>query len=224
MSNKRSNVYIATLPRSGSTMLGMMLNAHHEIFHIGESSYWGKLNPEHIKCSCGKVGCDILIAIYQMIHTSYNVNSIYETCQLIDRIEESEKVYHKLSLPDDDAISHDVSSLNRLIEASCRGLEDLADSFRSIVEKGIIIDNTKSIYIGERIVKRNNWKVILLTRDPRGLAYSNKKAGERKGVPRPVDHKISVYINFSKKASSLIDLPNVLHVRYEDLCINPKKI
>jgi hypothetical protein len=40
-----TNVYVATLPRSGSTLLGMMINQHHLCFNMGESFFWGKFIP-----------------------------------------------------------------------------------------------------------------------------------------------------------------------------------
>lgn len=50
---KRSMSIIATLPRSGYTLLGMMLGNHSSICHIGESSYCGKVSPDDVMCSCG---------------------------------------------------------------------------------------------------------------------------------------------------------------------------
>ena len=223
MSTYRQNVYIATLPRSGSTMLGMMLGNHSDIFHIGESSYWGKINPRNVKCSCGEVGCRVLSAVYNRVSGSNSVASIYYACRVIDRLEEPEKICHELSLPaiGDNLEVEDVTNLGAKIESSCSGIEELAEAFRRLRTEGVMVDNTKCISIGRQISEREGWKVILLTRDPRGLAYSNKKSGIRKNVLRSVHSKIPVYLNFARKASELISLPNLLHVRYEDLCENP---
>ena len=94
------NVYIATLPRSGSTLLGLMLNNHSQIFHIGESSYWGKLDPAEVLCSCGATGCPILKTVGHETAHLPEVKAIYSACSKIDRLEEPDKVYHSLSLPD----------------------------------------------------------------------------------------------------------------------------
>jgi len=65
-------------------------------------------------------------------------------------------------------------------------------------------------------------KILLLTRDPRGLASSNKLAGIRKNVPRSVSSKIPVYIEFAQRALRLLESHSlVLLLRYEDLCANP---
>ena len=57
---KNSNVFIASLPRSGSTLLGMILNQHNDCFYTGESFYWKKLNPKNEVCTCGVKGCNFL--------------------------------------------------------------------------------------------------------------------------------------------------------------------
>lgn len=217
--HKGINVYIATLPRSGSTMLGMMLGNHPDIFHMGESSYWGKLNPKDIKCSCGVVGCNILSAVHESILDSQDVFSIYDVCRIIDKIEEPNKAYHSLSLGGNYSAGNILEDeLRAKILSSCEGLDQLADSFRKIISKKNIIDNTKCIDIAEYL-SEEKWKIILLTRDPRGLAYSNKKSGIRKNVPRSLKSKIPVYVNFAKKAKNLVIRENVIHVRYEDLCL-----
>lgn len=219
---KNLNVYIATLPRSGSTLLGMMLGQHYKIFHIGESSYWGKLNPYNVKCSCGKTGCDFLMNVYSAIKNKPEVAAIYFACSIIDRIEEPEKVYHPLSLPDNESSIINPKQINVYLEQSVIGLEVLSNIFRCLNRRPIIVDNTKTIYIAEQLLYRQGWKIILLTRDPRGIAYSNKQAGIRKNVPRSVETKISIFVNFAKKALNLLNSNVVLHIKYEDLCFNSK--
>lgn len=224
MNNRQLNIYIATLPRSGSTLLGMMLNNHSEIFHTGESSYWGKLNPKYTICSCGEKRCPILMSAYEKLKSLPEVHAIYEACSMADKIEEPGKIYHKFSLPDkNDSNRVNLSILNKKLLLSCFGLEKIADVFRELTKKEIIVDGTKNIYIAEHLAERVGWKIIILIRDPRGIASSNKNAGRRKNVPRPIEMKIPIFINFAKKTESLTTKNNVLLVRYEDLCADPKK-
>ena len=217
-----NNVYIATLPRSGSTLLGMMLNNHPDIFHIGESSYWGKISPDDVMCSCGQIGCSFLHSINERLTNKESVDAIYEFCCCIDKIEEPDKVYHKLSLPSNKQLDLSEENLDRLLGLSCEGLGLITSVFRSVLESDIIVDNTKNIIIAEKLLGVGGWKVILLTRDPRGVYVSSKNAGIRKGVSRPVSMKIPVLLNFAQKALGIIDSERVLHVRYEDLCLNPE--
>lgn len=218
-----TNVYIATLPRSGSTLLGMILGSHPEAFHMGESSYWGKLDPNNILCSCGRRGCSVLLEANSQVTDDDDVKNIYRACSMIDRIEEPNKQYHPLSLPDkNQKQDFSLDDLEKSLLASCLGLEKLSRVFRRITGRRVIIDNTKAIRIAERLAGRSGWRVILLLRDPRGMAFSNKKSGERKGVPRPISSKIPVYRDFAERATRLLDgrFP-VLYVRYEEICQNP---
>lgn len=219
----KTNVYIATLPRSGSTLLGMILNNHPKIFHIGESSYWGKLLPCDVKCSCGLVNCKFLNEIYGLIGHRKEIKSIYEFCCYIDKLEEPNKIYHQLSLPNQDAKIQTPKNTDHLLYLSHKGLELIADAFRLISTRKIIVDNTKNIRIAQRLVKFKHWKIILLTRHPCGVVNSSKNAGKRKKVYRSIKMKIPVLINFAQRTSSLLNLSNVLYVKYEDLCENPKR-
>lgn len=224
MSKGKINVYITTLPRSGSTMLGMMLGNHSRIFHIGESFYWNKLHPKDAKCSCGKKNCEVLISIQNRIGNFPEIGAIYDTCSLIDRIQEPKKICHSLSLPDNlKGKSVTSQELNCKLDESCVGLEKLADIFRDVIGDSIIVDNTKVIHIAEYLVQRDSWKILLLTRDPRGLAYSNKQSGIRKKVPRPLQMKIPIYIDFANRALRLRKLKNVFCAKYEDVCQNPEE-
>lgn len=225
MSKEKTNVYIATLPRSGSTMLGMILGNHSRIFHIGESFYWNRLNPKDVKCFCGKKNCEVLVSIQKRIGDFPEIGVIYETCSLIDKIQEPEKICHSFSLSDNSQQKKSITSqeLNCKLDESCVGLEKLADIFRNVIGDSIIVDNTKVIHIAEHLVKKDNWKILLLTRDPRGLAYSNKKSGIRKNVPRPLQMKIPVYIDFANRALRLCKLKNVFCIKYENLCQNPSE-
>lgn len=224
MDGKKPNIYIATLPRSGSTLLGMILGNHLEICHIGESSYWGKVSHVEARCSCGKVGCDFLRSVEERVKQYPEIFSIHTVCAMIDRLQEPDKVYHKLSLPNiqDKENSIDLNQLEDHIQLSCLGLERLADIFREFTCKRVIVDNTKNIWIAEYLIERKGWKIILLIRDPRGMAYSNKQAGIRKNVLRPLQMKIPIYIDFAERALRLLIKEDVLFVRYENLCANPE--
>ena len=219
-----TNVYIATLPRSGSTLLGLILGNHSKIFHIGESSYWGKISPKDIVCSCGKIGCEFLLAVEEQAQRHSEIKSIYEAYNIIDQLLEPDKIYHRLSIPSDSTkiTSEIITTLHHHLHASCIGIEKLADIFRKLTGKEVIVDNTKTIRIAKYLYSRVGWKIILLARDPRGLAYSNKMSGVRKNVPRPINMKIPTYLDFAQRVLELGSQENVFFLKYEDLCANPE--
>lgn len=216
------NVFIATLPRSGSTLMGMILGAHSQVCHIGESAYWSKLDAKAIKCCCGVIGCKKLISISNIISNyPVEIESINTACGMIDVMEEPTKIRHKLS---HSSVIIDQDMFNLKIQQCCTGIEKVVDAARVVSGKNVIVENSKYILIANELIKNSReWKIIVLTRDPRGVALSSKRAGIRKGIPRPIGEKINLFASFARRASTLIQQENVLHVRYEDLCRNTPK-
>lgn len=216
---KTRNIFIATLPRSGSTLLGMMLGAHSQVCHIGESAYWSKIDVSNSKCCCGTTGCTELIKMSE-IASAYptEIAAISDACGLIDLVEEPNKVRHHMS--------HSVQTMNhefleQTILLCCNGLERVADAARIVFGKEVIVENSKYLPIAEKLLERDsNWKVIAMIRDPRGIALSSREAGKRKGVPRPVKDKVELFLSFSRRISEMARHRNVLLIRYEDLCTN----
>lgn len=213
------NVFIATLPRSGSTLLGMMLGSHSRICHIGESAYWSKINASSSKCCCGTVGCEYLIKMSEMI-SAYpkEVSAISDACGMIDLMDEPTKVRHQLS---HSAQTTSQEYLEQMISLCCKGLNVTTDAARIVFEKDIVVENTKYPLIAEKLLQTADWKVIALTRDPRGIALSSREAGNRKHVPRPVKDKIGLFLSFSNRISDMMRHKDVLLIRYEDLCGDP---
>lgn len=220
MNKKTENIYIATLPRSGSTLLGMILGAHSQVFHIGESAYWSKLDVSTTKCCCGEIGCQTLVEIsMNLSQFRAEVSSIYTAYSAIDMLEEPDKIRHKLSFSDHVDVKNKSPEFDSLIDRCSSGLDIVANVVRRTSGKSVIVENSKHPLVAERLLeKKDNWKVIILTRDPRGIAFCNKKAGKRKNVPRPIESKLNVFLSFAQRAFLLSRKRNTLLVRYEDLC------
>lgn len=215
---KSQNVFIATLPRSGSTLLGMILGAHSQVCHIGESAYWSKLDVHTTKCCCGTIGCQTLIRISKIISVFPNeIESIRTACGMIDSMEEPDKIRHSLSLSSA-TINPEIFHL--VLQICCIGLDKVANAARIVSGKKIILDNSKYLILAEALLEKNDWKIIVVTRDPRGIALCSKEVGIRKDIPRPVKDKIGLFLSFAQRATTLVHQENVLLVRYEDLCRN----
>lgn len=75
-----------------------MLGNHSEIFHMGESSYWGKLDPRNVKCSCGKEGCEILMSVHKKIVGFPEICAIYDACSMIDMLEAMFSIKHSYDI------------------------------------------------------------------------------------------------------------------------------
>ncbi|PIR04949.1 MAG: hypothetical protein COV57_01785 [Candidatus Liptonbacteria bacterium CG11_big_fil_rev_8_21_14_0_20_35_14] len=211
------NVYICSMPRSGSTLLGLILNNNSNVEHLGESPYWHKLNPSNVICSCGNYNCEFLNDVYKKAIKSSNILALLEACQIIELIEEPNKIPHPLSLKSNNIKKLD--NLNEKILLSCKGLNELSDLFRYKTGKEVTVDNTKYINFAEVLIDMD-WLILLLFRDPRGILNSMKNSGIRKSVPRNIEFKIPILERFSNRAIKLIKRKNVLPIRYEDLCQN----
>lgn len=215
---KSQNVFIATLPRSGSTLLGMILGAHSQVCHIGESAYWSKLDVHTTKCCCGTIGCQTLIRISKIISIFPNeIESIRTACGMIDSMEEPDKIRHSLSLS---SATTNQDIFNSMLQICCIGLDKVANAARVVSGKEIIIENSKYLTLAEGLLAKDNWQILIVTRDPRGIALCNKEVGIRKGIPRPVKDKINLFVSFAQRVATLVHQNNVLLVRYEDLCRN----
>jgi len=217
---KTTNVFIAALPRSGTTLIGMMLGANSQICHVGESAYWSKLNVCTTKCCCGVVGCRKLIEFSKSLSFFPDeIEAIHTACGAIDLNEEPNKIRHSLSLSA--CVNNSSHDFGSLIQKCCAGLDKVADIAREVSGKDVIVENSKYLSIAEALLSSSDhWKVLVISRDPRGIASCNKEAGERKGVPRPVKDKIDLYLSFAERATSLTRRDKVLLVQYEDLCRN----
>ena len=202
---KNKNVFIASLPRSGSTLLGMILNQHQKCFNIGESFHWAKLNPQTTQCSCGTIGCETLINIYDLIHKDSDILNITKVVNTIDT-----KMISGTDLN---------NIINNKLKSACDGYDKLTTLYRDLINKDLIIDTSSNIIIAKELIKRKNWKCIVMLRDPRGIIHSLKKAAIRHGKKIPNDLWCPYLTNFIISLKKL-DHNNVHIIKYEDLCNN----
>jgi hypothetical protein len=216
------NVYITGLPRGGTTLLSSIIGQHLSFEQMGESMYTGILDSGKIRCSCGEIDCPVIKRIFDLAKKNPDILGINKTYATIDRMREPNKISHSMTISafKDDLIPE--GELRIWIKKSCDGLDALVKIFTDIMGNFRFVDNTKEINFAEDLIDRDNWRIILITRDPRGMAWSSKKSGIRKKVPRPVLSKIPVYIDFARRAIQLRRDSRVYFLRYEELCLNPE--
>jgi hypothetical protein len=224
---ERETAFIATLPRSGSTLLGMMLHQHPAVYHVGESFYWGGLPAARTWCSCGKCPCPDLVNLEETLlspETSDRVLAIGRTCAQLDLAWAPKKSLHKGSLSRLFRTPEETRGLDASLRAAADGLNVVASSYRFRFDVPIIIDNSKFIDLAPSVLENPNAKLIILYRDPRGIASSYKRAGERKGVRRNLETLIPVLIRFMSRAREILDRfpARTIEIRYEDLVRSPQ--
>lgn len=83
-----TNVYMAALPRSGTTLLGMMLNQHSDCLYVGESCFWPNFVPGKSKCSCGMIDCPTLMNIWRQINNVPSIMMMADIFKILDNLPE----------------------------------------------------------------------------------------------------------------------------------------
>lgn len=217
------NLYMATLPRSGSTLVAQHIGEHRDIFHIGESMYWEMLNPKNEVCSCGRKECSFLQEIAAEIEGRHLALPLLKVWQIIDKKYWPNKTtYSDSVIQANDAVPEE-STLDDWLALCPQSLEGIISAYKKHSPKKIFLDNTKLHHIAERlIIDRKNWGIIALTRDPRGMMSSFKNAGIRKGDLRKADSILPLCCEFAEFVIREADNPRVKILRYEDFCKDPR--
>ena len=221
---KYKKVFIMTMPRSGSTLLGLILGGHNKIFHIGESIYWELLNSQNTICSCGKINCKFLFKIYNLINKNHAAKPLLKIWQIIDKKYWPSKKISPGNIIQNSKIKINPNSLNYYLKQCKHSLEQIINFHKKFSKKEIYIDNSKLYNIGERLSKNKNWGIIILLRNPLGIMWSYKKAGIRKKDFRTAGSVLPFCYDFLKSAKKLQNKKNVITIKYEDLCADTEKI
>lgn len=213
---------MATLPRSGSTLVAQHIGEHSDIFHVGESMYWEMLTPQSETCSCGKKPCDFLQQIFEEMRDEHLALPLLKVWQILDkRYWPNRKTYVDSVVQEGDEVP-DITTLEFWLSQSPGALDAITSVYSKYSNKHIFLDNTKLHHIAERLLyDRNNWGAIALTRDPRGMMSSFKNAGIRKGDLRNADSILPLCLDFAKFLLKEQRNNKMEIVRYEDFCTNP---
>jgi len=214
----KNKVYIAGLPRGGTTLISLLIGSHPEVMCMGETIYLARLNPKDRKCSCGKIGCEECTKIYNQVNKLKNAHMLYEAYGALDAIREPEKICGPDTIHS--IVPQKAKGLKKLITQGVEGINDISNVFKRTYNSNIFVDSSKEIRFAKLLINDPSWLVVLITRDLRGVANSTVKAGIRKNVPRNIKEKFKTWNDFANNGKYLLS-KNVIHVKYEDLCINP---
>ncbi len=217
-------IFILTTPRSGSTLLGQQLGTNTKIFHIGESSYWDLLTLDNIECSCGEKRCKFLSKLAPEIQTKHFARPLLKVWQIIDNKYWPNKKIAKGSVFEHQKVKIIPNSLNNWLKKCPDALDHIINIYSKYTTKNVFVDNTKLHIIGEKLVTRDDWKLIVLLRDPRGIMCSYKLAGISKGDFRKAESVLPYLADFMSTVQRVVKNGNVTLVRYEDFCKNPSDI
>jgi len=224
MHKKLNKVFIMTTPRSGSTLLGQQLGINNRIFHIGESSYWDLLPLNKIQCSCGLLDCHFLSKIAPEIQFNHLAKPLLKLWQIVDNKYWPNKKVSEGSVFQYQHVKVAPTTFNYWLNRSPKALDNIISVYSKHTNNDIFVDNTKLHCIGEKLVDRLDWKIIVLLRDPRGIMCSYKLAGISKGDFRTTKSVLPYLSDFIYTIKKVVSKNNVKLVKYEDFCANPELV
>jgi hypothetical protein len=225
-------VYVVGSSHSGSTLLALLGAQHPLVASVGEASVKPRIRRAgeagSQQCSCGARldGCPFWKAIFRQVSqeatrfdASYWSNDYRFEHPWVDRLLTRETSADSLRHMRRWAARHvpgyrqRVARIDRVNVAFIRAV--LSETDRSV-----FLDTTKLLTRLTHLLDIADLgvKIVWLTRDPRGVAWSAR----RRGVP--IEHAAQVWRN--DQASIFRDLAarergSTLQIRYEDLCREP---
>lgn len=229
--------YIASIGRSGSTLLELLLAAHSSVATIGELHLWPhELRPGSTTLPCG-CGLEIVDCPF-WIEMRHRVDPLAEAAEpRLDRFREHHQGGKTLRLgrlgdfrTHGGAAGDEVRRYGEGTAAVITAFADLvADS--GAARPTVVVDASKDPY-------RLAWlacsgqvdlSVLHMVRDPRGFVYSESKNGEYAGAAlvRLAVRKAGAWTvanELSRRAARLPGVRDHHLVRYEDLVSRPAEV
>lgn len=232
-------VYICSAGHSGSTLLDLLLGSHSRIASLGEIDHLSKNLALNTPCACGqlvrscpvwnevisrvgaKLGLDIMKNPYALI-TGYPKASVvidhqHQTRLYLLRRRILLGLYYlrvRFSAPVP-------AEFIRTIEQAIANNVLVFDTVRQTLNVDAIVDSSKSYLKAVALYLHvpDDVRILLLTRDGRGVCWSNLK----RGVPR--EQAVRGWRNQYARALPLLERQvkkeHVLQVKYEALATDP---
>ncbi len=234
-------IYICSPGHSGSTLLDLLLGSHSRVESLGEISHLSKNLALNTECTCGKpvrscpvwqevlrimgkrIGADLLTSPYAL-KIGYPRATV-----VVDKAHQTPAyLFHRKLMLGFVYLEqrHGINFLPALIKPFQQSLDInllLFDVVRQVLGTDMVVDSSKSYLKAVGLYRKRPAKVrlILLTRDGRGVLYS--------AIKRNYSRRASVrgWKNYYARSSPLftrnVARGHILHVRYEDLAVNPRK-
>ena len=210
-------VYIASLPRSGSTLVERLLASHPDVAGLGELSRLRQpLRDEATWCGCGHVVSEC--PFWLRITTRLSVEGAVTPTRL------------KKSLPIAAAVAsapirfrRPILALLKLLPAGrhnaavIRNLEEIRSAVRQITGKSVLVDSSKYAlnFKYYSLASPHEFRTLLLVRDGRGVMYSLMRRG------MTAEAAAKAWVKSVKRArlmAALLPRWTVMRIHYEDVC------
>jgi len=235
-------VYICSAGHSGSTLLDLILGSHSKIKSLGEVSHLPKNITLNTKCSCGsdvvdcpmwnpviaKLGEDLGVSVFD---NPYALNTGYpKATTVVDKSKQTplyllkRKFVHGLIYLEQRYSINIFQSFKQHFYKSIVARFNIYNAVREHENVDIVIDSSKT-YLEALSLYMNNpdeMRIILLSRDGRGVMYSNMKRnlGRKNGLVGWLHY----YSRFITLMDRHIKPEHVLNVHYEDMAENTENV
>jgi Sulfotransferase family len=227
--------YILSSGHSGSTLLNLLLGGHPAIVPVGEITHLPKNLALDTLCSCGtparscdfwqpivaqfgqRIGRDLSSDPYAMRLGFIGATRVVDRKVMTPGYRRAWKVRHGAAFLRARTGLTPLPPLLVRFDEGCRNTLALFETVRAITGAQVVVDASKDYLKGLGLYRLDpkGTRLILLTRDGRGVFYS----GVRSGLSR--EDALRRWLNYYSRALPLIarnvQPDDVLRVRYEDL-------
>lgn len=236
---KNYNVYICAAGHSGSTLLDLILGSHSKTVSLGEITQLPKNYALNTGCTCGSPVRDcafwqqVLHRLTQQLNIDIEKNpyaldlGFIDARVVIDNNQQTKWYNLRRRLVTGGAYLHwryglpGLSRFTKVFERAMKNNLALYDVVREVSGADIVVDSTKHYMkaIGLYRSASENTRIILLTRDGRGVFYSNVKRnfGRKRSLASWLNHFSRALPLFARQLPATA----VMQVCYEELCRDP---
>ncbi|WP_205012710.1 sulfotransferase [Nitrosomonas sp. JL21] len=236
-------LYICSAARSGSTLTDMFMGGHSQAASLGEINLLNKAIKLDATCSCGSKirECGEWQKVFDAILLSQGINMIEDPYKLrlwdalayreIDHQHQT-NAYHlgvnlrKAWMEVRDYLPNNLREhfpIPPILHKAICNKMDLYEKISRCWNKLIILDSSKNAREAVELHKRwpNRVKVVLLTRDGRGVYLSRRSSG------RSQSESVSGWLKYYQRALPLLERhiasDSLIKLRYEELASEPEK-
>jgi len=232
-------VYICSAGHSGSTLLDLLLGSHSRIASLGEIDHLSKNLALNTVCACGQLvrACPVWNEVISRVgarlgldimRNPYALNMGYPKASVVIDHQHQTRLYllrRKILLglyylrARFGAIAPRV--LARAVEPAMANNVLVFDTVRDVLGVDVVVDSSKSYLKAVALYLHDpkSVRILLLTRDGRGVCWSNLK----RGTPR--EQAVSAWRKQYARALPLLERrvkkDHMLQVKYEALTANP---
>ena len=232
-------VFICSAGHSGSTLLDLLIGSHSRVESLGEISQLPKNISLRTRCMCGQVvdrcefwkdildsigsqmGIDLFDYPYALNLGFINAAVVIDKKHQTPRYNLQRKICRALAYSD---LALGLRQFEKIANPVDEGIFNnfmLYDTVLRLKKINCIVDSSKDYLKAVKLYlkKPHDVKIILLTRDGRGVFYSSLKRGRSK------KRSVLPWINQNRRALELfkkyIPREKFIAVKYEDLALYP---